>query len=322
MPKGTAAAGTGMIRDLYRYVWKVSGRNQVLLSLLAVALFLLELVPLELQRRIVNVAVAKQEFHAIALLCLAYLAAVLVQGGTKLVLNVFRGSVSESANQRLRSEANLIAMASTPDRGEAKDEGAAISIVVSEVEAVGGFVGTSFSEPLLNGGMLLSVFGYMLVIEPWLALVAIGLFLPQTLFIPILQRAINRRTKKRIETLRAISTQIVDEADDKAATRKKRYLGQVRTVYDLNMQIFRRKFGMNFLMNLLHHFGIVGLLFVGGWLFLAGQTEMGTVVAFISGLNRMNDPWGDLVNFFRDLSNTAVKYRMITTALGKRAAPA
>ena len=86
------------------------------------------------------------------------------------------------------------------------------------------------------------------------------------------------------------------------------------------MQILRRKFGMNFLMNLLHHFGIVALLFVGGWLFLHGKTEMGTVVAFISGLNRMNDPWGDLVNFFRDLTNTAIKYRMITSALEKSAA--
>ena len=304
-----------MIRDLYRYVWKVSGRNQVLLSLLAIVLFLLELVPLELQRRIVNDAVAHKEFGSIALLCFVYLVAVLVQGGTKLVLNVFRGSVSETANQRLRSEGHLIAMASTPDRGEAKDEGNAISIIVSEVEAVGGFVGTSFSEPLLNGGILASVFGYMLYIEPWLALVAIGLFVPQTLFIPILQNAINRRTKKRIETLRSLGAQIVDEAGDKAAARKKRYLGQVRTVYELNMQIFRRKFGMNFLMNLMHHFGIVGLLFVGGWMFLEGKTEMGTVVAFISGLNRMNDPWGDLVNFFRDLSNTAVKYRMITVAL-------
>jgi len=309
-----------MIRDLYRYVWTVSGRNQILLSLLAVALFLLELVPLELQRRIVNDAVAHREFQSIALLCLAYLVAVLVQGGTKLVLNVFRGSVSESANRRLRSEANLLEMASTPDRGAAEDKGTAISIIVSEVEAVGGFVGTSFSEPLLNGGILLTVFGYMIVIEPWLALVAILLFLPQTLFIPILQRAINRRTRRRIETLRALGTQIVDEADDSKATRRKTYLGEVREVYDLNMQILRRKFGMNFLMNLMHHFGIVGLLFVGGWLFLAGKTEMGTVVAFISGLNRMNDPWGDLVNFFRDLSNTAVKYRMITSALEKGAA--
>jgi ABC-type multidrug transport system fused ATPase/permease subunit len=84
------------------------------------------------------------------------------------------------------------------------------------------------------------------------------------------------------------------------------------------MQIFRRKFGMNFLMNLLHHLGIIGILSVGGWLLLHGQTEVGTVVAFISGLNRMNDPWGDLVNYFREMTNAGVKFRMIAQALDMR----
>jgi len=60
------------IEDLYRYVWKISGRDQVILSVLSVTLFLLELAPLELQRRIVNSAVDRQAFEVIGLLCLLY----------------------------------------------------------------------------------------------------------------------------------------------------------------------------------------------------------------------------------------------------------
>jgi len=41
----------------------------VLLSALAIALFLIELVPLELQRRIVNAAVAHNDFGVIGTLC-------------------------------------------------------------------------------------------------------------------------------------------------------------------------------------------------------------------------------------------------------------
>ena len=59
-----------MVRGLYRYIWKVSARDQVLLSLLAVALFLIELVPLELQRRIVNGAVEGRGFEFVGMLCL------------------------------------------------------------------------------------------------------------------------------------------------------------------------------------------------------------------------------------------------------------
>jgi hypothetical protein len=42
---------------LYRYIWQTSGRDQLWLSLLSTAVFLLTLIPLELQRRVVNAAV-------------------------------------------------------------------------------------------------------------------------------------------------------------------------------------------------------------------------------------------------------------------------
>lgn len=304
-----------MIKALYRYVWKVSGRDQIVLSVLSIILFLLEMAPLELQRRIINDAVEGQAFAVIGLLCLTYVAVALVQGGLKLILNVYRGSVSESAALRLRQAPGLISIARSEKGDEPEAQGVAISIVVSEVDAVGGFVGSSFSEPLLNGGILLSVFGYMLFIQPWMALVAIALFIPQAVFIPVLQAAINRRTKVRIETLRALTVDIVNDPIDSTRVQEITYRSRIGEVYRLNMQIFRRKFGMNFLMNLLHHLGKIGILAVGGWLLIHGETAVGTVVAFISGIHRMTDPWGDLVNYFRDVTNAAVKYRLISRAL-------
>jgi len=310
-----------MVKDLYRYIWKVSARDQVLLSLLAVTLFLLELVPLELQRRIVNGAVEARGWELVGTLCLVYVAVAIVHGSLKLVMNVYRGSVSEAANKRLRTRMNP---AATPNSAEAAvpgGEGVKISMIVSEVESVGGFVGSSFSEPLLNGGMLLSIFGYMLFTQPWMALVAFLIFCPQMLFIPLLQGAINRRTRRRIETMRALSVDIVDEAADRAGVRTHQtFLRRIADVYRLNMQIFVRKYGMNFLMNLLHQVGVIGILAVGGWLVLQGKTEVGTIVAFISGLSRMNDPWNDLVDFFRNLTNTGLKFRMITAELDKQGA--
>ena len=238
-----------------------------------------------------------------------------------MVANVYRGSVSEAANRRLRLEVNPSAKADAADGPGSQDEGVAISIIVSEVEAVGGFIGSSFSEPVLNGGILLSVFGYMLYTQPMLALVAIVLFCPQFLFIPLLQESINKRTESRIKTMRALSSDIVNEAAERAGVREeKTFRRRVTEVYRLNMEIFYRKFGMNFLMNLFHQLGTIGILAVGGWLLLQGKTEMGTIVAFISGINRMNDPWGDLVNYFRDLTNAGVKYRLIVDTIGHRPA--
>jgi ABC-type bacteriocin/lantibiotic exporter with double-glycine peptidase domain len=210
------------------------------------------------------------------------------------------------------------ASATSAARTGAGEKGVKVSIAVSEVEAVGGFVGGSFCDPLLNAGVLLSVIGYMLFMQPWMALVAVLIFCPQFLFIPFLQNAINLRTKQRIEKLRGMSVDIVSEGPEDAQQRTQRtFRRRVKDVYRLNMQIYLRKFGMNFLMNLLYTLGVIGILAVGTWQLLQGKTEVGTIVAFISGLARMNGPWGDLVNYFRDLTNAGLKYRMITTELGQ-----
>ena len=41
----------------------------------------------------------------------------------------------------------------------------------------------------------------------------------------------------------------------------------------------------------------------------------GTVVAFVSGLGNVRDPWGDLVNWYQDLMLTRAKYRMFGAAM-------
>src|SRR5437016_10970838 len=82
------------------------------------------------------------------------------------------------------------------------------------------------------------------------------------------------------------------------------------------MGIFRLKFTMNFLMNRSNHLQIIAALLLGGWWVHTERLEIGGVVAFISAVGRLNDPWGDLVNYFlvnyfRDISVTQVKYGLV-----------
>ena len=64
-------------------------------------------------------------------------------------------------------------------------------------------------------------------------------------------------------------------------------------------------------MNLCNRFQVIAALLIGGWMVHSNQLEVGGVVAFISAVGRLNDPWGDLVNYFRDLSVTQVKYGLV-----------
>ena len=70
-------------------------------------------------------------------------------------------------------------------------------------------------------------------------------------------------------------------------------------------------------MNLSTHLQIIATLLYGGWLVLNSQLEIGGVVAFISGIHRITDPWGDLVNYFRDISVTNVKYHLLANTVNQ-----
>ena len=68
-------------------------------------------------------------------------------------------------------------------------------------------------------------------------------------------------------------------------------------------------------MNLMHHLGVATALGVGGYHILQGLTEIGTVVAFISGLGKVIDPSGDVVNWFREMTAVRMRYRLLVDAM-------
>jgi ABC-type bacteriocin/lantibiotic exporter with double-glycine peptidase domain len=308
-------AGTFVAKGLYGYIWATSRRAQILLALLSVFIFLLDLAPLELQRRIVNDAISQKAFALMAWLCGVYVVTTLLQGMAKFTWNVYRNSVGEATSRRLRLETFSAAL-HHPEPETTTKESVGISIILSEADPVGSFVATSVSEPVLHGGVLASVFVYLLYLQPWMALVALALFVPQCAFVPMVQNAINRRTEARIQVMRRLSADIVAETAEGVQQREQRtYKRRVHDIYALNIQIYWRKYAMNFLINLLYHLGTVGILFVGGWFVMQGKTEVGTVVAFISGLTKVNDPWNNLVTFFRDMTNARVKYQLIARVL-------
>src|SRR5262249_38032665 len=91
--------------------------------------------------------------------------------------------------------------------------------------------------------------------------------------------------------------------------------------FTLNMGIYKLKYSMNLLMNLMHYSAVAVALGVGGWQVLHGRAEIGTLVAMVGGLGKLNDPWGDLVNWARELSVVGVKYRLFADVVNGKAAP-
>ncbi len=292
-----------MPQTIFGFVLRYTGRHQIALALLSATVFLLSTAPLELQRRIVNDLAHKGSFSAILWLAATYAGVSLAEQSLKLALNVYRGWVAESTVRALRRR--------VLEGDDGMETGVEIALILEEAEPIGGFAALSVSEPLMQGGILVSVIAYMCVLQPSLALLGLAFFIPQTIFVPLLQSAINRRARDRILLKREISGAIADGVTETPSSSQ---FSAVEQVFRLNMGIYWMKYLMNLLMNLMHHLSVAAALGAGGWLALEGRIELGTVVAIVGGLGKLNDPWGDLVNWARELSVVDVKYRLFAKA--------
>jgi len=302
----------GMPATLAGFVRRVSAPSQLRMALLASVVFVLNTAPLEMQRRIFNAALLDRDPGLVALLGLVYAAIVVAEGGVKLLMNVYGGWIAEKAVRVLRLAASKLADTIPAHRHDAKVQGVEISLILAEPEAIGGFVGIAVSELVLQMGILVSVFAYMFLVHPLLALVCLAIFSPQLVFVPLMQAAINRRVQTRITVLRQASVGVLLAAGaDGAGEQRSRFAD----IFELNLGIVKLRFSMKFLINFTHNVGKVLVLCVGGWYVIRGEADVGTVVAFVSGLGNIRDPWTDLVNWYQEMMLTSAKYRTFVGAM-------
>jgi ABC-type bacteriocin/lantibiotic exporter with double-glycine peptidase domain len=294
--------------SLYGYVCKMSGRQQVRLCLLTVLAFPLTLVPLELQRRIVDEAVADTNIHLLFLFGGLYFATVLSQGALKFVRNVYMTRVAEGVTRTLRRR-----IAQSESFGTSSDEGTKQSIILSEAENIGGFVAESIALPLLQVGIVISVAGYMLVVDPLIATVAIFFLFPSVIVVALSQSVLNRLSEKKITVTRELGECVLSVGRDEEGEDPDPD-SFIERIYRLRLRFAIIKHAMKGLNNLISHMGPLSVLMVGGWLAIQGQAEIGTIVAFMSGYQRMTDPARDLLNFYRRLAMMRVQYDLVYDA--------
>lgn len=301
--------------SLYAHIFRVSGRDQVLIVALTSLIAPLSMVPLEIQRRMVEDAIAGGSGRVLATLAAIWLAFIIVQGALKYGLNMIRSRVLESVTRDLRLR--VLAHA----RGDGDREapiGTFVAILVAEAEDVGGIASDSVSVPVLQISTILWVFGYLVAVEPVLAALAVALYLPQGVLVPLVQQRINRLIRMKTVRLRLLGsdeTAILSRPDMPAETPLAHARRLVAHLFTIRMRIYRLKYLLTFFGNFLDALGPLLVLSLGGLLVMRGETSVATLVVFISGLQKVGDPWDVLINFFRTMSTGRVSYGMIRAAL-------
>jgi ABC-type multidrug transport system fused ATPase/permease subunit len=268
----------------------------------------------------VNDAIHDQDLHYMLLLCGLYLVVLLVQGGLKYLLNVYRGSLVERIALQLRGRIFDVLVNAPPEKREnsaAIDKGAIVSMTSAEVEEVAGFVGDSISFPLLQAGTAFGTLGYLFWVQPQIAAFALALFVPQIVIVPMGQRRINRWAAIHVRLLRKLGGVIVSGEKSTLGRKhlERRFAKLSQGALATRVLVYRVKFFLTFLGNFIDALGPLIVLSVGGWLVLNGKAEVGTLVVFISGFQKVAEPWDQLLTFYRTTSNARIKYRLIVDTL-------
>ncbi|QIG48388.1 ABC transporter ATP-binding protein [Nordella sp. HKS 07] len=304
---------------LYRYVWHTSQSSQILICILTMVLAPLPMAYLELQRRMVDEAVTQRNLRLLTMLGAAYLAVICVKCAFKYTLNMTKGIAIETIARDIRRRVMVkaIEMSGGAKKSRSQVTGATlVSILSAETEDMSGFAGDAFAVPMLSGGTILYVVGYLLWVQPEIAMLAIVVYLPQMVLVPSVQHKINRLARLRIRLTRFLGH--IAEHGDERHERILRNAGSalIDRLYRVRVWIYLRKYFLSELGNFLANLGPLIVVTVGGYLVITGKTEVGTLVVFISGLQRIADPWDELVNFYRAISNTSVAYAMVSSKLG------
>ena len=194
--------------------------------------------------------------------------------------------------------------------------GLLVSMVAAEAEDVAGFVAESISVPLMQAGTIVAVLGYLVWVQPLIAALALLLYLPELVIVPLQQRTINRLGRLHTRIVRRLGIHLVRE---ELAARSRAAVDGFDTLvdraFDARLATYQLKYGLTFLGNLLDALGPLAVLGFGGWLVTQGQTSVGALLVFITGFQKVGDPLDQLMTFYRTTQNALVTYGLIAAAL-------
>ena len=318
-PAAPPAGVPPLERNVYRYIVRRSLRHQLALSALVLLSTAVGLAPLELQKRIVNLAIELRDLPALVAYSAGFLLAVLVAGLLKYLITNYEGMIAEMVLRDFRDELYRRTVLAGPSRQARVSAAQLISMILAEAEDLGQFFGQAFAVPLVSGLALLAVTGYMAYLNPWMALFALHPL--QLWLIPRLQQRVNALSRERVLLGRRLSDHLqwsvghIEEIQthDRPAPALQRFRDQADGIFRIRVRIYRVKYLIKWIGNFLAKLGPFFLFLLGGWLIIErpGSFDVGSLVAALAAYERLNEPWQELLDYYQQKEIAKVRYEQI-----------
>jgi ABC-type multidrug transport system fused ATPase/permease subunit len=334
-PEATAPP-PAQIEDLepsvYRFVIKYSLKRQIALLLLTLASFPFLYLSLSLPKTIINQAIRESakfpqsvlgiEFDRVPylmVLCAAFLGLVLINGAFKYYINTFKGQLGERMLRRFRYQLYQRLLCFPLGYFQKSSSAQIIPMITSECEPLGGFIGDAVALPAFQGGTLLTIVIFLFMQDPVLGLAAISLYPVQGYVIPKLQRKVNQLNRARVRTHRQVADRVQEtaagmleiHATDTVKLQLAYFAHLMGRIYDIRFEVYKRKFFVKFLNNLLNQLTPFFFYSIGGYLVIRGNLSFGALVAVLAAYKDMASPWKELLDFYQIKENSRITYEQI-----------
>ena len=336
--------------SIFRFIVRYSMRQQIMVLLVTAGSLPFYYLSLEIPKKIINRALGTSEdaaasvggvlgtniqpfdFFGVTIVeldrlpllfafCALYFALVLINGGFKYYINVFKGLIGERMLRRLRYQLYSRILRFPLPHFRRVSQGELIPMITAEVEPLGGFIGDSFTLPLYQGGLLVTALIFIMVQDWKLGLMALVFYPVQGFVIPKLQRRVNILGKARVRAVRKLADRIGEtvsgaqeiHANDTSQFELADFSYRLGNIFTIRFEIYRKKFFVKFLNNFINQLTPLLFFSIGGYMVIQGELSIGALVAVMGAQKDIASPWRELLNFYQIQNDAKIKYEQVVT---------
>ncbi len=304
-------------KPLLSWVFRGNSKLKLFLVITVFATVFVRIVPLEMQKRIVNQAIQLKAFELLLIYCGIYLAAVVLAGGLKFVISYLQTIIGQRALADMRKDLYRHVLTLPLGFFRKTQPGMVVQSFVSELATAGDFVGMAVAIPLTSVLSLLAFTVYLLRLNPLLAIVSFAIYPVAVFVLPMLQRRANMENKKRVDVSRDFSGKLAEavsgihEIQANAAhhleNKKFEFLVNKLQKIRISWNLYRQ--GIKVSSNFFTSFSPFIIFLLGGYLTINGRLELGALVAFLSAQEKLFDPWSELIDVYQAYQEASVSYQ-------------
>lgn len=318
------ANDTTRITKTSLYSWVLFRNLHLQLAVVAVIIVTvaMRVLPLEMQKRIINEAIGLRDLPALYRYCALYIGAVTLAGILKFVINLLQVYIGERTLKVVRERLYEHLLSLPVQFYRRTSPGNVISYIITEFIPVATFIGQAVAVPVVNILTFLAMAGYMIHLNPTIGLISISIYPVEIFVLPRIQKHFREANRRRIRHTQKLSGLVgeavsgVHEVHSNASIplEKGRFKTVLEELYKATVMQNALKFFIKFVNNFFMSLGPFILFLIGGYYAIQGHFDVGAIVAFLSAYEKLYDPWKELMEFWQVYQDSSVRYKQIMRA--------